>query len=920
METHTLIYYGGGEVMFYIIRALTTLLSDKGFCHSMFRIIGLVGVCWCTIQMAYTRNPKGTLVWFSSFIILTTFVYSARVHIRVKDKVTGFERDIQGVPWVWAKPAYLLNTFSHTLSKKVDQLFQTLPGGGEQGAGFNINYLPYYETGTVFASKMISKVRHFKVVDPIFNGNLERFINQCVVFDALIGRKYTMKDLLNERDLWTLVKNHASPVMGFSYKDPEGDHRSEIVSCRAGALKLEAKWEEELSDAAKRYGKAFFPHKDADAKAAFISKLPQSYGLLTKVTRDANKILQQSMMMNAISRAPNKKLSELGSPINYATTKTLLQQRSNFTIAGEVARDSLPIIKVVMEALTYASFIFIFFIALFPGGFRVFRTYFEMILSLQMWPLLYSILNFIMTIYGRAKTSSFGEMTMMNATAIGEINADIAAYAGYWSMLVPIFSYMITKGGVGSMVHAAGHIGSAFMAASSGAANEVTSGNISLGNLQYGTQSILNSSGFKHDMSFMHRDNQIENLMSDGTSRVIQPNGEAVFRGGAGHSVSQMGLRAMSQEYLSKNTTEALSHAEGVMQSQNEEWGRSRQQMTNQVVSSAGSILKSIQSGNAIDMSEGSSMTQSLQNVEDFQKQVQNKYGLSESQSNQITAALAFGRASEGVVKPSLGFHFNNQAERSAVYDELKSLSDRHSLQDSVETVASGMQRVSFGENTGQESRLSQDIQASYQDSESMRESASKAQQYHDNLNHAVQTLKSGGINIERDETQDLLNYVADQTYQGHRIGYDTAYKMLSRNDPMSNAYVEDYRQQKWNAINESLQGSDHVMSEGEIKKLYSNPVHYGSMMKQESPMEETFKGNAETIKKGSDLEHVVPNREAQTQYADQKSRIAQEMESRQMKQMDQSTLSKKAHKKHTNRTITGEMIRNLKGGIDRDI
>ena len=98
-------------------------------------------------------------------------------------------------------------------------------------------------------------------------------------------------------------------------------------------------------------------------------------------------------------------------------------------------------------------------------------------------------------------------MNLTNASAIAEINADIAAYAGYWSMLVPIFAYMITKGGVSSMVQAAGQIGNAFMSASASAAQEVSGGNISLGNMQYGTESVLNTSGFKHDTGFMHRSN-----------------------------------------------------------------------------------------------------------------------------------------------------------------------------------------------------------------------------------------------------------------------------------------------------------------------------------------------------------------------------------------------------------------------------
>ena len=70
------------------------------------------------------------------------------------------------------------------------------------------------------------------------------------------------------------------------------------------------------------------------------------------------------MMINAIEEAVNNKLSELGSASNYAATKALLQQRSAYAAAGEIAARTLPLFKNVIEALSYAFFIFIVILAL----------------------------------------------------------------------------------------------------------------------------------------------------------------------------------------------------------------------------------------------------------------------------------------------------------------------------------------------------------------------------------------------------------------------------------------------------------------------------------------------------------------------------------------------------------------------------
>ena len=930
--THTLEYFGGGEVMYYITLAITTILTDGGFCKSMFRIIGLLGVTWCTIQFVYTRDPKATFSWFAGFILLTTFVYSARINIKIRDNVSGFERVVEGVPWVWGKPAYLLNSFSVVLSKKMDQIFTQVPGGpgGPGDAGFSANYIPYYETGTVFASKLMSKARHFKITDPNSNGNLERFINQCVVFDALIGHKYTMKDLLNTEDVWNLAKTHASPVMGFSYKPAGISQRASIVTCREGSEKLQAEWDAQLAEAMGRYGKAFFPHRNADARATFMANLPKSYQLLTKIPQTAEKILQQSMMMNALTSAPNKKLSELGSPMNYATTKTLLQQRSNFAIAGEVARDTLPIIKVVLEALTFASFIFVFFIALIPGGFRIFKTYFEMLLSLQLWPLLYTILNFIMTLYGRWQTGGLiGEsgINMTNSAAIAEINADIAAYAGYWSMLVPIFAYMITKGGVGSMVHAAGHIGNAFMQASSSAAQEVTSGNISLGNMQYGTQSILNTTAHKHDSGFMHKDNQMETLMDDGTGRVIQPNGQVVYRGGLGQSISQMGMKAGSQDHMSKMSSESLAHSESVMQSKQEEWSASQMHTAGQLVNNATAISESISSGKAYDTSDGNTVSRNLQNMSDFSSQLQNRFGLNASQANRVTAGLAVGKGSKGqqglmnYISPNMGFDFSNSAERQAAYDDVMSLLEKYTITDSLDQTAQSMEKIHFGDNNSEEARLAQDVSSSYQESESLRESASKAQQYHDSMSNLSQSVRSGSLNVEWDENQNILDHVANQTNQGHRIGHDTAYKMIARRDPIAVASINDYQNKQWERMESAIQLSDHVLSPEEITTLYNNSSHYDEAGPQENrDIKAMHTKESEQIKQSSGLTEGKVSDQPKQDHGIISKRVDRDMDKGQMEMESKRQTSRDASHKHTDRSITEESIRNTWGGIDRDV
>ena len=132
-----------------------------------------------------------------------------------------------------------------------------------------------------------------------------------------------------------------------------------------------------------------------------------------------------ALIWNSASLWHNK-LSELGAASNYAATKALLQQRTAYAVAGEIAAKTLPLFKNVIEALSYALFIFIVVLALLPNGYKILLTYCGILVWTQLWAPLYAVLNLVMTLYGKSETKSLiGEegLTLLNSSAIINANA-----------------------------------------------------------------------------------------------------------------------------------------------------------------------------------------------------------------------------------------------------------------------------------------------------------------------------------------------------------------------------------------------------------------------------------------------------------------------------------------------------------------
>jgi len=395
---------------------------------------------------------------------------------------------------------------------------------------------------------------------------MERFVNQCVVYDVMIGHKYTLDDLQKTPDIWTMVTSHASPVLGFLYK--EGNNPGAILTCKAGATKLNQLWVDQIAKATALYGSRV--NNRTLTAAAFNSDLLSGAKLLSgslALASSATDLLKQEMMINAIEEASNNKLSELGSASNYAATKALLQQRSAYAAAGEIAARTLPLFKNVIEALSYALFIFIVVLGLLPNGYRTVLTYCGILAWTQLWAPLYAVLNLIMTLYGKHESMGHGlqdGLTLLNSSAIINANADMVTLAAWLSVSIPFISYGILKQGAAAFVGLAQHLGSAMQSAASGAAAETVSGNISLGNVSMGTQAYQNTSAFQHNTSPSYTASQFKALSPAGIEQSTFGDGSQSL---STQALSRLSVQIMGTENTSFAQQDHLSEATTLLQS-----------------------------------------------------------------------------------------------------------------------------------------------------------------------------------------------------------------------------------------------------------------------------------------------------------------------------------------------------------------
>ncbi len=778
--------YGGGELFILVFNAIAALFkADRtGMVMTLIRVGLMVGSVYVVILMFLRSSLHEGLRWFLWVVVATNLLFLPKTTVYVHDPLTKTKEKIDHVPFALGFFASFVSQMGRAITEKIESVF-TLP-----------DYMPYHQTGTVFASSLMSQVGQFRITDPVFKGNVERFINQCVVYDAMIGHKYTLTDLQNQNDLWDFVSSKASPVLGFLYK--EGNNPGEIITCKTGGQKLNALWKSEIEKATALYGSRVQNQKLT--KTLFFCHLHNSYQLLSSISKSAEDILKQEMMINAIEDASNNKLSELGAPSNYAATKALLQQRSAYAIAGEIAARTLSLFKNVIEALSYALFIFIVVLALLPNGCRILMTYCGILVWTQLWAPLYAVLNLIMTLYGTSETKGLiGEgLTLLNSSAIINANADMVTLAAWLSVSVPFISYSILKQGAAAFVGIAQHLGSAMESAASSAAAETVSGNVSLGNFTMGTQAYQNTSAFQHNTSPTYSASPFRSMGASGVEQSTFADGTQAFNDQA---MSRLSVQIMGTENRSFAEQHSFNNASNIAWSKNisasEATEASLQRATNFLSRLGTDQFKGEDYSKNINASDA----QSLQNFKHFTNTLQKDLHLNEAQAAEAALAVGIGGGLKFLHAEGKG-NFSSTAARQKTFQDAKAIADQIGYSENTEKVISVAKALSEGSRDSKGAELGENASASLNKAKSLREEASIAQNKVDTLSKERSASESKAITISKELTQEALAFIAHQPANpgtngasGGQIGYKEARRLLENGGAERASYLKRFQE-----------------------------------------------------------------------------------------------------------------------------
>ncbi|EBB9534830.1 conjugal transfer protein TraG, partial [Salmonella enterica] len=339
----------------------------------------------------------------------------------------------------------------------------------------------YSKTGMLFGAGLVTKSTDFLSRNPEITGLFQDYVQNCVMGDIYLNHKYSLEELMESGDPYTLIFSNPSPLRGVF------DKNNHFLTCKDASVTLKDKLNLDTKTGGRTwhyYVQQLFGGRP-DPNLLFSTMLGDSYSYFYGSSQSASQIIRQNVTINALRDGITSYAARSGdtaSLMNLATTSSMEKQRLAHASIGQVAMRTLPMTQTILLGIAIGIFPLLVLAAVFNKlTLSVLKGYVFALMWLQSWPLLYAILNSAMTFYARQNGVP---VVLSEMSQIQLKYSDLATTAGYISMMIPPLSWAMVKGLGAGFSGVYSHFASSAISPTASAAAGVVDGNYSYGNMQ----------------------------------------------------------------------------------------------------------------------------------------------------------------------------------------------------------------------------------------------------------------------------------------------------------------------------------------------------------------------------------------------------------------------------------------------------
>ncbi|MDV1434482.1 conjugal transfer mating-pair stabilization protein TraG [Klebsiella michiganensis] len=472
---------------------------------------------------------------------------------------------VDNVPVGLAIPASLTTRVGNALVQSYEMIF-SLPDS-----------VTYSKTGMLFGGNLVAKSTDFVSQNPEITTLFSDYVQNCVMGDIFLNGKYTLEELMNSPDPYTLVFSNPSPLRGVF------DKNNKFQTCLEASRDLKSALALDSQTGGKTwsyYVRQLFGGKP-NPDLLFSQMIGDSYSYFYSSGQNAGQIIRQNVTMNALRNGIQSYAARSGdtaSLVNIANTTSLEKQRLAQATMGHQALRSLPMMQTVIMGIMIGLFPILIMSAMFNMmTLQVIKGYAFALIWLQSWPLVYSILNSAMAYYAKQNGVP---VVLSELSQVQLKNSDIATTAGYISMMIPPLTWYMVKNIGAGFSSAYSHFASSGLSSTSQAASGVVDGNYSFANMQ-----MENVSGYNWGTNSSTSFGQMSRQLGNGGTETQTGDGTTIWDARSSKlpvdiNVSRQ-LASANQQMARESDVQAQSALHGYNSSVTSAWNSLQQFSTN---------------------------------------------------------------------------------------------------------------------------------------------------------------------------------------------------------------------------------------------------------------------------------------------------------------------------------------------------
>lgn len=497
--------YWNTDELIALFNAVASLANSSDFL-GLVRLLAIVALISITIAVLAGRSQLEDMWrWVIMLAFLHGLLLVPKATVLVIDRTSANPnpQPVANVPLGVALLAGGVSQIGDWLTTSFETVF-SLPGD-----------VQFSRSGTLFGARVVRDILMARSGSPVLSANMMDFIRECVYPEFATGF-VPPHEIVRQPDIWAYLSGRTNIARYVELRELPAGVMMDPQTCPEAYAVLTGQIDTVVGSTIGDLANALNPTVPLAMRQALTqSQIVTSANLYTSIAASAPEIIRQGMVMNQFLDAQYKIPAQIGDAATATTAlaevQALRSTSESYKVMAAVGQQVMPKMRNIIEMVQYALAPLALLIVVVLGhyGIRALAMYAKSLLWIQLWPPLYAVMNFIVTMYSskQADAMAHGGMSMMTYTYLNNLMISDQAIAGMIAAVgVPTIAWMMVEGLSLGAAAFSSVLRSPVGAEAARFAAAASQGNVSMGQLgvdnqtmwQYNTQPITRTGAPVH--------------------------------------------------------------------------------------------------------------------------------------------------------------------------------------------------------------------------------------------------------------------------------------------------------------------------------------------------------------------------------------------------------------------------------------